>query len=490
MRRSICIVASVLLLGGSSALAQAQSGTAGDLVISDVTVVSPERAVPLEHAYVLIRDGRIAEVSSSPLTAPRAIDGAGRYLIPGLIDSHVHLGEVPGMRAEDEAAHPELAALARAQMPRSFLYFGFTTVIDLIGEPERIARWNEADLRPDAHFCGAAPVAGGYPLVFLPEELWTRAAPYLLYDESRRDQVPAGVDPAAQTPTAVVERMAEDGAVCVKAFYETGFGGMHDLTNPTLEMLRELVAAAQARGVPVLLHANSKAAQEFAIEAGVDIIAHGLWNGLQGDDGTAEAAALLRSIADGGIGYQPTFQVLPGEIDLLDPNYLNDPSLAHSYPAALIDWYRSREGGWFRDQFAARNDGVDARVIYDLLLHRLGGIVGALDDSGALLLFGSDTPSAPTYANPPGLNGLLEMRHWIAAGVREGALFRALTIENARAFGLDRDIGTIEPGKIAHLLLLRENPLETVDAYDTIEVVIVGGEPVQRERLSARGGES
>ncbi|HEX7052230.1 MAG TPA: amidohydrolase family protein [Longimicrobiales bacterium] len=475
-----------IALSSPIASAQVAEAPSGSLVIRDVTVISPERTAPLEHAYVLVRDGRIAEVGTRVLTAGRTIDGAGRFLVPGLIDSHVHLADVPGMLPAHEREHPEIAAVARAQQPRSYLYFGFTTVVDRFGTPDRIARWNEAEIRPDAYFCGGAPIANGYPMNFMPEDLRFRMMPYFLYDARQRERIPASIDPEAHTPEAVVERMAADGAICVKTAYEPGFGGVHDLPTPTLETIRALVEAAHARSLPVLIHANSKAAQEFAVAAGVDIIAHGMWNGLDGEMLPGDVDALLRTIAEGGIGYEPTFQVLHGEVDLFDEDFLDDPMLSDAYPAALIEWYRTPEAGWFRDQIAGSLGDLEPGTAYAPLFRRLGRVVRVLAGRGARLLFGSDTPSAPTYANPPGLNGLWEMHRWIDAGVSEERLFRALTIENARAFGLDDAIGTIEPGKTANLLLLRENPLDSVDAYDTIETVILAGRPIERGRLSAR----
>jgi imidazolonepropionase-like amidohydrolase len=117
---------------------------------------------------------------------------------------------------------------------------------------------------------------------------------------------------------------------------------------------------------------------------------------------------------------------------------------------------------------------------------RLDRVVGHLARRGARLLFGSDTPSGPTYANPPGLNGWFEIQRWSAAGVEPSALFRALTSENARVFGLGSEVGSIEPGKRAHLLVLGRNPLESADAYNAIETVILAGLPIARSDLSAR----
>ena len=68
----------------------------------------------------------------------------------------------------------------------------------------------------------------------------------------------------------------------------------------------------------------------------------------------------------------------------------------------------------------------------------------------------------------------------------EQKLFRALTLDNARRLGLQKQIGTVEPGKTANLLLLRADPVRSVEAYDTIEMVFLHGRPIPRAELSAR----
>jgi imidazolonepropionase-like amidohydrolase len=105
---------------------------------------------------------------------------------------------------------------------------------------------------------------------------------------------------------------------------------------------------------------------------------------------------------------------------------------------------------------------------------------------GGRLVFGTDTPSGPTYGNPPGLNGLLELERLAAAGVPLRRLLEGATINAARAFRLDSLYGTVERGKVANLLLLRANPLETAEAYDSIDLVVVRGKVIDRSTLAAR----
>src|SRR4030095_12821301 len=95
----------------------------------------------------------------------------------------------------------------------------------------------------------------------------------------------------------------------------------------------------------------------------------------------------------------------------------------------------------------------------------------------------TDTPSNEGIGNPPGLNGRLELTHWVKAGVPLSRILRAATLDNAVAFVLSGAGGTSEVRKRADLLLLKRNPLETSDAYDAIETVFVNGKPNSRESL-------
>jgi hypothetical protein len=151
--------------------------TAQDVRIEHVQVRSPERADLLRDVTVEVHDGRIVSISnrSSPKkSGVRTIDGKGLYLAPGLIDSHVHLTNVPGMTPQQEKLRPDIGEIARRQFPRSFLEFGFTTLVDLTATPDTMARWKSQGLVPDTYFCGAAPLIDGYPTNYLPSPHDTR----------------------------------------------------------------------------------------------------------------------------------------------------------------------------------------------------------------------------------------------------------------------------------------------------------------------------
>ena len=328
---------------------------AADLQIEHVTIVSPERSTPMRDAEVTVHGGRIVSIhKANGVTAQsrkdtNVIDGSGLFLAPGLIDSHVHLGDIPGMTPEQEAQHPDIAKAAREQIPRSYLLFGFTTLIDLISAPQGVAIWKSHDIAPDLYFCGGAALMDGYPMNYAPKPQRYQDWPYMLIEPGI--QAPEGIDPALHTPQAVVARMKSDGAICVKTFFERGFGGVRNLPVPRLQTIREVVKAAHAAGIPVLMHANSDEAQQFGVDAGVDILAHGMWNLYQEHSTTSEVTPGMKTILDEelaqNVGYQPTMQVLYGLRDVVGASFLSDPRLSSVLPRNLIDWYRSPEGQWF-----------------------------------------------------------------------------------------------------------------------------------------------
>jgi imidazolonepropionase-like amidohydrolase len=479
---------------------------AHELRIDHVTVVSPERSIPLRNVSVSIKDDRIVAVGRSRQPGGDSgdieiVDGTALYLAPGLIDSHVH-SDLPGIEDAQEEASPVVARDMREQVPRSFLYFGFTTLIDLIGTRDATEAWNALPGRPDRYFCGAAEIPGGYPPIqSVTKQNQSALNAYMIVQSGEEPRAPAGIDPPSHTPEAVVTRMKADGAICVKTFYERGFGDVDFLRAPRLDVIRALVTAAHVAHLPVFMHANSTDGQEFAVAAGVDVIVHGMWHWQREQEATEltpRATRILNDVLKANIGWQPTMQVLYGLQDLFDPRYLSDPEVVHVAPPSVLDWYRSPQGKWYHDVLASgllpksALDSHDLQVQWDAArasllapITRNKNATRYMAAHGARILFGTDTPSAPTYANPPGLNGWLEMHHLVDAGLTPLQIFRAATEANAEALGLDRDIGTVQPGKLANLILLREDPTQTIKAYDGIFKVIVRGKVFDRRALEA-----
>jgi imidazolonepropionase-like amidohydrolase len=483
------------------------SVTAHDLRIEHVTIVSPERSTPMRDASVSIKDDRITAISRSILPADGSdkaeiIDGTGLYLTPGLIDSHVHTSDLPGIGDAQAQAHPEIARAVRDQVPRSYLFFGYTTLIDLIATREQVTAWNAHEVHPDLYFCGGASIPGGYPPIqYVSQDDRRSLYTYMIVQRGEEGKAPEGVTPATHTPEAVIARMKADGALCVKTFYERGFGEVDEMPAPRLDTIRDLVKAAHAAHMPAFIHANGTDAQEFAVKAGADIIAHGLWHWNREQDATEltpRAKKILDGVLKAKMGWQPTMQVLYGLQDIFDPTYLSDPRIAKVVPASAIEWYRSAEGQWFHNQlvpsFLSKQvlDSHDPQLQWNSVRTLLAPPIARdrnatyyMATHGARILFGTDTPSAPTYANQPGLNGWREMQRMVEAGMTPLQIFRAATLTNAELLGLDRRIGTVQSGKRANLLLLRGDPTQTTQAYDEIVKIILRGKLLDRAGLAA-----
>src|ERR1039458_144385 len=463
--------------------------------ITDVIIVSPESLDHIGKGSVLIENGRIARVERSKKAKKPAgatiISGNGQYLIPGLIDSHVHLASVPGMSFDQSEGKQKIVQKYFQQLPRSYLYFGYTTLVDLaVIRPQVLEDFRQAPLHPYLYDCGGSlSFANGYPMSFAPPAVRFKPFPNFIYDAKQADRIPPEYKPEDHTPTADVARVKSSGAVCVKTYFERGFAADKNLPVMGPDVLAEIRKAATQDGLVLMIHANGFEAQRFAVEGNVDVIAHGMWHWGALDKKTelpVEIKQLLDQIAEKKIGYQPTIQVLYGEAAYFDPEYLKMDAIAKVTPKEMLEWFQSAEGKWFGKEL--NEDGApDATMLKDYeqnWLRRVRQVVAYLASKNANFVFGTDTPSSPTYGNLPGLNGYLEMKQLQKAGMSLAQIFRAATINNAREFKMESQLGTIEPGKIANLVLMEKSPLESVDAYDSITTVWVHGKAVPRDVLA------
>lgn len=475
---------------------------ADGLHISGVTVITTEDTTyhPFTGHVVTDRDKIVYVGEKEPETEGtyRKIDGRGKYIIPGLIDSHVHLTEISGMVDHHLEAYPDLAGAFKKQMPRSYLYFGFTTLINLGGISEELLHFfSSQPLSPSVYHTGrsGAPVANGYPMNFAPEEIRFDLVPNFIFLESEAENTPDKFSPSGHTPEAVVRRIKKSGAIAVKSYYERGFRNMPRLPVPTTEIIKSLQENARANGLVLTVHGNSLEAHSFLGKAGVDIIAHGLWNwgvysDVPGDSLPEEIKDVLDLLIHKQIGYTPTLTVIEGERVLADPDFLDEPQLSHVVPPDMKDWYATEEGQWFARELFDGYSPEEVQTVYgEIKAHGLLALK-YLSDHGGLILFGTDTPSAPTYGNQPGFNGYWEIKLMHEAGVPLDKILASATINNARAFQLDSLTGSIRTGKRADLLLLSKDPLADVEAFNAIETIILGGRTIERTALSVQNQEA
>jgi imidazolonepropionase-like amidohydrolase len=494
--RFLLLIALALNLFGGANAAKPKVVDDGT-VLKNVTVISPERSAPLAHAVVVIRDGRIAEIGTDLVAGAHAkqIDGLGGFLVPGLIDSHVHVGNQGPLDDDAIERHPELLQAYRAQLPRSYLAYGFTTLVDLDLRDKTLDWFNASPIRPNLCNCGrGVHIAGGYGAPRVPKDAAAAAASNIVYEPDQARDWPSNLDPKNYTSAHAVDRAKKAGAVCLKVFYEPGFGGAANWPVFSPKTLAALRAEATRQGLVMVVHANAVESWRAALRAHADVIAHGLWHwGHYTLDVTPppEARKVINAAAAAHIAVQPTLQAVYGDLSIFDKSLLNDPRFAEALPRSVVEYLKSDEGqkaqqaqtDEYRQAIAQLlGKEIDPAKAMTVAAKRATATLRMMMEENVKLLFGTDTPSNEGVGNPPGLNGRLEMNHWIDAGVPLRTILRAATIDNATVFGMS-DRGTIEVGKRADFLLLRENPLNSVAAYDSIDSIFLNGEPLSRTSL-------
>jgi imidazolonepropionase-like amidohydrolase len=331
-RRFVPRLTPFLVLAAAFGCARAQRIVTDGTVITNVIVISPERAAPLVHADVVIRNGRIADISSHlTVNAPaRRIDGTGRFLIPGLIDSHVHVNHSAALDDDAIDAHPQLWAAYRAQVPRAYLAFGFTSVVDLDIRPNDQTWFNGTPMHPRLYSCGEGiKVPGGYGAFRVPPPS-SQNFPNLIYEPQAATSWPMGLNASDYGAERAVTQEASAGAICVKAFVEPGFGTFNWPYLHT-DTLRQIRASATAHKLILMVHATGVDSWRSALDAQADVIAHGLWV-WPGDAASAEPPESVRQViaaaARTHVRVQPTLQTVAGERAFFDPALLDDSRLA------------------------------------------------------------------------------------------------------------------------------------------------------------------
>jgi predicted amidohydrolase YtcJ len=244
-------------------VAEAGQAIAADLIIQNTTVVSPERSTPLHHASVLIRDGKIEAVSEQPIR-PKAntqvLDGSNLFLKPSLMDSHLHTLVIPGLGSKGGQCSQKFARMTELyeqQFERSLLYFGVTQILDPAAHPATLALSQNRALTPDIFHCGAAPLATGYPTNFMDTDAIDNTLPYRIYENTPTESSPHNLDLSQHTPEAVVRRMSDGGAICLKLFFEDGWDLINDWPMLSDESIERVIHAAHAKNLKVIGHANA-----------------------------------------------------------------------------------------------------------------------------------------------------------------------------------------------------------------------------------------
>ena len=417
---------SLLALVMLFALAAGLTGQDRPLAIVGASVVDLDGGPPTQDAVVVIREGRFAAIGSRADTpVPEEadiVDGAGMWLVPGLMNMHVHFGlKLPGAAGAALAneTRAELA-LRMAANARQTLRAGVTTVrlpgddghVDLAlqraierGEVEgpRIYSAGEMVQVTGGHGSGVGEVANDGPYEFR---------------EAVRREIRAG---ASWIKIAISGGIATPGGDIAASFMTT-------------DELEAVTDAAHRHGVRVTAHSGSPQATRDAVRAGIDAIEHGYF--------------LTRS-----------------EFDLMrDHEVWYVPTIVVSQPATMPFFERIGSPEWYLDRVRAVGE-------------RHWAALEAAIASGVNIALGTD--QFPHEENDGTISTVREAEYYVEAGMSPLQALRAATIEPARMLGADQELGSIEVGKLADAVLVASDPSRDISALRDIRTVIKGGRIVR-----------
>jgi imidazolonepropionase-like amidohydrolase len=399
--------------------------------IVGATVFDGIRSVPDATVLIsgdrVVRVGRRTEVPLPPHTD--VVDGRGKFVIPGLIEAHHHLG---GTTVDERAAN-----LSR------LLGFGYTTVFDPFVSLANFAVLKARSAAPDApspRYLGTGPMLGspgGWGDFGLPETL-TVTGPEHAFE--------------------VVDQLAEAGVDAVKAANDDWFWGRNQLGTMPVDTQAAIVSAARRHGLKVFFHAPAKRLAAQALEAG----AAGLLHGVLDEPVDRE---FLRLLSRTGASYVSTiviFEVFGDVVGIVGRQQAYDRQ--GLVPAATYDALRGPEA------IAGIEAVVDPAEMRSFL-PTLRANLGQVSRNGTTIAFGSDGGS---FGEALGIASQFELVLNGDAGLSPLQVIRAATLGAARMLGRP-DLGRLASGKRADLVILSADPLADLTNLHFVDQVVRGG---------------
>jgi imidazolonepropionase-like amidohydrolase len=410
------------------ALLAAPPAGAVPLWLANARIIDGTGGPPHEPGWLLVRDGRIDAMGSGAEPPPedaRTVDCAGRTVLPGLIDAHAHVYPTPPVPAPGaERLLPGTRGHLLAADLRDALRMGITTIRDVGSYGDEVVEARQA-MRlgafrgPRLLTCGRIVSATSPGGRFFPGMYREADGP----DDIRRavrEQLRMGADFIKVMTTGARSVELEDP----------------DPAQLTRAEIAALVEETHRLGYRVAAHAEGMAGTEIAIEDGIDTIEHGMYLNQRPD--------LLARMADRGQVLVPTLSSFYAVAGLDDRGGEPPPT----WTAPLVDLARTNIEEAERTLGAARAAGVPIALGHDW--HPLSGAA-------------------------------VELERMIHHGLPVSEALVAATATAARALGLGDLVGTVEPGKLADLLIVDGDPLAdpgVLRRREAIWLVVQLGEPV------------
>ena len=429
-----CMQINLIILMLMAVLAQATEPEKITAIVGG-TVVDLDGKSPLENSVILVSGERILSIGAADeITVPvdaNIIDAKGKWLVPGLMNMHVHLGlKLPGKMEAELANETEAELVLRmADNARKVLMAGITT-IRLPGDD----KWGDLALDraiKKGQAIGPRIFSAGEALVITGGHGSKKGRVY--YDgpdelvKAARKQIGAG---AKWIKILISGGIATDGGDIAEALM-------------TPKEISTVIDAAHRFGAKVTAHSGSPEATNSAIDAGIDCIEHGYFLDRK----------TLRRMRKEGTWLVPTILV-------------SQPALMPFFEEiGAPEWYMKRRESVGKHHWRALQMAIEEGVSIGLGTDQL--------------------PAAPTDGTTATVR---EAEYYVEAGMTPLQALRSATIETARLLDAEKDLGSLAAGKYADILALNDNPVKDIKALRDIVLVMKGG-AVYRSELAGNSKE-
>ncbi len=396
-----------------------------DLVITNISVIPMDRDTTLINQTVWISDGKIVNIGKNELlSAKKTIDGTGKYLMPGLADMHVHLPDYHPNSLENLNRYFSLNLAA-----------GVTTLRSMRGKPSHIALAkkikNGKIIAPTIH-CSAPAIS------------------------SKLEIKIAQID-------SLVASYKNDGYELLKIL------SIEDTVH-----FNQIVASAKKHNIKLAGHAPRNVSFDVLLDSEYSSIEHlGGYLAAVYKGGAVLKKAVDKTI-EKGIYNCPT-------LDWYNIGYLQVPIESLKRRHGLQYMSEEKNTQWETEMTSSFEKVDDGRKTdYQTAMAFKFMILKALDAGGAKLLLSPDATGA--YA-VPGFSMWDEMKLYQKAGLSNYSILKAATINAATYFDQEDTWGTLTKHKRADMILLRKNPLESIENISTVEGVFLNGKYFSQEEL-------
>ncbi|HUH61382.1 MAG TPA: amidohydrolase family protein [Terracidiphilus sp.] len=434
----------VILLSCSISL---QGQAKNVVVLEGARLIDGSGAAPRENAAVVIEGDHITAIGTAGKThypkGARVVDVRGRTIVPGLINSHGHLGVVLNTMQSANAYTRENVQSAAVQYEQ----YGVTSMIALGLNRDLV--YELRDEQKKGTFPGATIFTAGRGIGVPGAAPPVPAAPDQVYRPATADEA-----------RAEVREMASHHVDIIKIWVDDVFGRFSKMQP---EVYAAVIDEAHKQGVGVAAHVFYLEDAKRLVADGVDVLAHSVRD--QKVD-----ADLIAAMKSHGTFYVPTLTVDESFYVFAEhPEMMDNAFFTQSVSPELLKVFHSPEykAKCENDANLAKNKAAHATAMQNLKI---------LQDAGVKVAFGTDSGAFP--ARIPGWGEHRELEMMVDSGLTPMQALVAATRTSASLIHAG-DRGTLEPGKRADLIVLAANPLD--DIHNTRQIVAIwhGGHEVQ-----------